>query len=110
MSSQLLGLRLILANGTSLWCDAAANRKGYSSTCLAMGLASVWAGTRVPARTLANPMARKVLEYPFVLYRRCDAATHADVWAAARVGLGALGVVVEARCWDKYGGCVNTIQ
>ena len=34
------------------------NTKGYSSTDLAMGFANVRAGTRVPARTLANPIAR----------------------------------------------------
>ena len=64
----------------------ALNTKGYSSTYLAMGFANVRAGTQkrrganvragtqkrrgvfwFPARTLANLIARYVLEYPFVL-------------------------------------------
>ena len=44
--------------GGGPWC---VHTKGYSGTCLAMGFANVRAGT-----WSANPIARSVLEYPFV--------------------------------------------
>ena len=58
--------------GASAWTRSpgrppCGNTKGYSSTDLAMPR-RFW----VPARTLANPIARSVLEYPFVFRAGID--------------------------------------
>ena len=64
-----------------------------SSPAKAFGLRDVSSvvSTRVPARTLANPIARSVLEYPFVLRAaRAGGAAH-------RVGIGAAARAAQAR-------------
>ena len=100
------------------------NTKGYSSTYLAMGFANVRAGTwyMVPARTLANPIARYVLEYPSVLpsqavywnssiYRQQRA--HGPLEALLHVvPTKAVGfpIALEPECWCGFASSVVKLR
>ena len=64
----------------------------------------------VPARTLANPIARQVLEYPFVLLRvKTRAESRDTVCAVGRRRLRWRSLTPVLRRHSRGGGCMGCI-